>query len=154
MPFSLDGGLAGFLWGAPGVGEKAAENLKKLYPGLLIGGVRHGYLDTSEAGSLLEEIRDSGSRFIFVGMGVPRQEAWMFEHHHLLPGTISIGVGGSFDVISGNLKRAPLCLQKAGLEWLFRLIQEPWRWSRVRRLPLFVYHVILTKFGFSHQKGE
>ena len=78
----------------------------------------------------------------------------MFEYHRLLPGTISIGVGGSFDVISGNLKRAPLFLQKAGLEWLFRLIQEPWRWSRVRRLPLFVYHVILTKFGFSHQKGE
>ena len=151
---SMEGWPVFLLGGVPGVGEKAAENLKKLYPGLLVGGVRHGYLDASEAGSLLEEIRDSGSRFIFVGMGVPRQEAWMFEHHHLLPGTISIGVGGSFDVISGNLKRAPLFLQKAGLEWLFRLIQEPWRWSRVRRLPLFVYHVILTKFGFSHQKGE
>jgi len=151
---SMEGWPVFLLGGAPGVAEKAAENLKNLYPGLLVGGVRHGFFDVSDMGGLLEEIRDSGSRFIFVGMGVPRQETWMFEYHRLLPGTISIGVGGSFDVISGNLKRAPLFLQRAGLEWLFRLIQEPWRWRRVRRLPLFVFQVILTKLGFSHQKGE
>jgi N-acetylglucosaminyldiphosphoundecaprenol N-acetyl-beta-D-mannosaminyltransferase len=136
------------------VAEKAAENLRALYPDLVIGGVRHGYIEAAEMPRLLEEIRDSGSRFIFVGMGVPRQETWIYEYHRQLPCTISIGVGGSFDVISGNLKRAPLFLQKAGLEWLYRLIQEPWRWRRVRRLPLFVYQVILTKLGFSHQKGE
>ncbi|MFA5622083.1 MAG: WecB/TagA/CpsF family glycosyltransferase [Thermovirgaceae bacterium] len=151
---SMEGWPVFLLGSAPGVAEKAAQNLKTLYPGLVIGGARHGYIEAAEMPRLLDEIKNSGSRFIFVGMGVPRQETWIHEYHRQLPGTISIGVGGSFDVISGNLRRAPLFLQKAGLEWLFRLIQEPWRWSRVRRLPLFVYHVILTKLGFSHQKGE
>jgi N-acetylglucosaminyldiphosphoundecaprenol N-acetyl-beta-D-mannosaminyltransferase len=71
----------------------------------------------------------------------------------MLENTVSIGIGGSFDVISGDLKRAPEIFQKAGLEWLFRLIQEPWRWSRVRRLPIFVYHVFLARMGFSSLKG-
>jgi N-acetylglucosaminyldiphosphoundecaprenol N-acetyl-beta-D-mannosaminyltransferase len=136
------------------VANKAAEKLRSLYPGLVIGGIRHGYIEPMDLPGILEDIRRSGSRFIFVGMGVPRQEYWIGEHHSELDGTVSIGVGGSFDVISGNLKRAPLFLQKAGLEWLFRLVQEPWRWSRVRRLPLFVFHVILTKLGFSSLKGE
>ncbi|KUK88828.1 MAG: Glycosyl transferase, WecB/TagA/CpsF family [Synergistales bacterium 58_81] len=151
---SIEGWPVFFLGGAPGVANKAAEKLRSLYPGLVIGGIRHGYIEPMDLPGILEDIRRSGSRFIFVGMGVPRQEYWIGEHHSELDGTVSIGVGGSFDVISGNLKRAPLFLQKAGLEWLFRLVQEPWRWSRVRRLPLFVFHVILTKLGFSSLKGE
>ena len=103
---------------------------------------------------LLKEIRSSGARFIFVGMGVPRQESWMHIYGRQLGGCVSIGVGGSFDVISGNLRRAPALFQSLGLEWFFRFVQEPWRWCRVCRLPVFVFHVILTRLGFSSLKGD
>lgn len=151
---STEGWPVFFLGGKPGVAEKAAEKLKGQYPGLIIGGTRNGYIEDHEMASVIEDIRSTGARFVFVGMGVPKQEIWMSSTGKMLENTVSIGIGGSFDVISGDLKRAPVSLQKAGLEWLFRLIQEPWRWSRVRRLPIFVCHVFLTRIGFSSLKGE
>lgn len=143
-----------FLGGAPGVAEKASERLSSRYPGLIVGGAQHGFVDETEMNDLVKEIRRSGSRFVFVGMGVPRQESWMNIYGRQLDGCVCIGVGGSFDVISGNLRRAPALLQSFGLEWLFRLVQEPWRWCRIRRLPVFVFHVILTRMGFSSLKGD
>ncbi len=143
-----------FLGGAPGVAEKASARLSVLYPDLVVGGTRHGFLNESEMEDLLIEIRRSGSRFVFVGMGVPRQESWMNIYGRQLGGCVCIGVGGSFDVISGNLRRAPALFQTVGLEWLFRLVQEPWRWCRICRLPVFVFQVILTKMGISPLKGD
>lgn len=143
-----------FLGGAPGVAEKAASMLTGRFPGLVVGGTMHGFIDGEQMNRTIEKIRISGSRFVFVGMGVPKQELWMSSYQRDLPNTVSIGVGGSFDVISGNLKRAPAFIQSIGCEWLFRLVQEPWRWSRVRRLPLFVVLVFLTRIGFSPLKGE
>jgi N-acetylglucosaminyldiphosphoundecaprenol N-acetyl-beta-D-mannosaminyltransferase len=143
-----------FLGGAEGVAEKAAAVMERKFPGLSVGGFSHGYVEPGNMPSLLEDIKRSGSRFIFVGMGVPRQEKWMSETGSTIDNSVSIGVGGSFDVISGNLKRAPSAVQKMGLEWLYRLIQEPWRWSRIKRLPEFVFKVILTRIGFSSLKGD
>jgi len=151
---SIEGWPVYLLGGKPGVADKAADRLKEQYPGLIIGGTMNGYVEESEISCVVDDIRRSGSRFVFVGMGVPRQEIWMSCTGKMLENTVSIGIGGSFDVISGDLKRAPEIFQKAGLEWLFRLIQEPWRWSRVRRLPIFVYHVFLARMGFSSLKGE
>jgi N-acetylglucosaminyldiphosphoundecaprenol N-acetyl-beta-D-mannosaminyltransferase len=117
------------------------------FPGLLVAGTSHGYHDEQGRREVLEEIVSSGARFVFVALGVPKQEEWMAQNARLLKGVVCIGVGGSFDVLSGRLKRAPQGWQKAGCEWLYRLIQEPWRWRRVARLPVFAFWVLMTKLG-------
>jgi len=137
-----------FLGGAEGIAAKAAENMAKKYQGLEIAGVHHGYFDETEEPKIIEHIRESGASFLLVALGVPKQEIWMNRHREELEGIVAIGVGGSFDVLSGKLRRAPLIWQRLGLEWLFRLIQEPWRWRRVKALPLFGILVLLTKLGF------
>ena len=136
-----------FLGGAEGVAAMAAENMAKKYPGLKIAGTHHGYFDEAEEEKVVEKIKNSGARFLLVGLGVPKQEIWMSKYRDSLGGVVSIGVGGSFDVLSGKLRRAPIIWQNFGMEWLFRLIQEPWRWKRVRALPIFGVFVLLTKLG-------
>ncbi|HCA41483.1 MAG TPA: hypothetical protein DEP01_08415 [Aminobacterium sp.] len=84
---------------------------------------------------------------MFVGLGIPRQEKWIYKNMKSLGNVVAIGIGGSFDVISGSLSRAPMLIQKMGLEWLYRLIQEPWRWKRDLELFTFVWRVLLTKIG-------
>jgi len=86
-----------------------------------------GYFTTAEAAARAEHIRASGSDLLFVGMGVPRQEHFIEEQWHRLGVGIAIGVGGSFDVLAGMRARAPKWVQNIGMEWLFRLIQEPRR---------------------------
>lgn len=109
--------------------------MAKKYPGLKIAGTHHGYFDEAEEEKVVEKIKNSGARFLLVGLGVPKQEIWMGKYRDSLGGVVSIGVGGSFDVLSGKLRRAPIIWQNFGMEWLFRLIQEPWRWKRVRLFP-------------------
>ncbi len=151
---STEGWPVFFLGGAEGVAAKAALILERKYPGLVVGGISHGYVESGDMPSVVDNIKSSGSRFIFVGMGVPCQEKWMSEYGKTIDRSVSIGVGGSFDVISGNLKRAPSAVQNIGFEWLYRVIQEPWRWKRVKRLPEFVIKVFLTRIGFSSLKGD
>ena len=142
------GGLPVYLLGAREEAVKgAAEALKARHPSLRIAGWRNGYFDPSDS-SVAEEIRSSGAKILFVAMGVPRQEVWIMENAPLLGDMVAVGVGGAFDVVSGGLKRAPRTWQKLGLEWLFRLIQEPWRWKRDLDLFLFVFRVLLTRVGF------
>ncbi|MDD2378320.1 MAG: WecB/TagA/CpsF family glycosyltransferase [Aminobacterium colombiense] len=135
------------LGGKPDIADQAAKKLQALYPGLKVAGVQHGYFSAAEEKRIIEEIRQNGTRLLFVGMGIPRQEKWIHAHRQELGDLVAIGVGGSFDVISGNLSRAPLFIQKAGLEWLYRLIQEPWRWKRDLDLFAFAVRVLLTKLG-------
>jgi len=80
-------------------------------------------------------------------MGVPRQEFFINQIRRLLSNTVAIGIGGSLDVISGNLPRAPSFMQRFGLEWLFRLLKEPSRFSRMKRIPEFVIEVIRSKWN-------
>lgn len=114
-------------------------------------GARDGYFSKEEEPSVVEAIRSSGARVLVVGLGVPRQEIWLEDllkgDAPPLRGVVGIGVGGSLDVISGRLKRAPKGWQRMGLEWLYRVIQEPWRIRRVMRLPLFVLLVVAERFG-------
>ncbi len=84
---------------------------------------------------------------LFVAFGSPKQELWITENLNRLPVKVAIGVGGSFDFLSGRVKRAPTWIQKAGFEWLFRLILQPWRIKRQLRLPKFVFLVLAQKFG-------
>lgn len=103
--------------------------LKRAYPDIRIAGRRNGYFSQDEAAQVAKDIKDSGADMLFVAMGVPRQDYFLARHWENLGVTVAIGVGGSFDVISGQVKRAPVWMQKTGLEWLFRLLQEPRRLS-------------------------
>jgi N-acetylglucosaminyldiphosphoundecaprenol N-acetyl-beta-D-mannosaminyltransferase len=136
-----------FLGGRPEVGRRAAERLREKYPELIIAGCRDGFFRNEESDRIAEEIRDSGARLLFVGLGVPRQEYWIASHRNLLGAVAAMGIGGSLDVLSGRLRRAPRIWQRLGLEWLYRVAQEPWRWKRVVRLPAFVLLVLLTRLG-------
>ncbi len=142
------------LGGKPGVAEEAACRLSARYPGLVVAGVHDGYFDETQDASICEEIRNSGARLLFVGMGSPKQEIWIDQNLKGLNGIVSVGVGGSFDVLSGRLKRAPVFWQRMGLEWLYRTVQEPWRIKRVSRLPIFAILVIMTRLGIDRWREE
>ena len=126
-----------FLLGAkPGVAELAAEKLRERNPGLLIAGTHDGYFQ--EDGPVVEEIRASGADVVFVGLGAPKQELWMSQNGPATGAKLLAGLGGSLNVFAGVSQRAPDVWVKLGLEWLYRLIQEPWRFKRMCRLPLFL----------------
>ncbi len=120
----------------------AGEELLRLYPGLNMAGTHHGFFSEEEVPSLLEALHQARPALLFVGMGMPLQEKWIARHLTSLGVPVVMGVGGSFDVLSGKLWRAPSVVRRAGMEWLFRLAQEPWRWRRIARLPVFAWKVI------------
>lgn len=134
------------LGGAPGVAEQAAAILQQRYPALRVAGTHDGYFSPSESSQIAQSIRGSGAHLLFAAMGFPKQEYWLSEHLHETGVGAAIGVGGSFDVISGNVERAPQAWRKAGLEWLYRLVKEPRRWRRQLALPRFVVLVAVENF--------
>lgn len=134
------------LGGGEGVAEKAAGALKARYPGLVVAGTRNGYFEDGITGVICDEIKKSEAKILFAGLGAPKQEYWLDSNLASTGALVGMGIGGSMDVISGKLKRAPKTWQKCGMEWLYRLLQEPARWRRIVRLPLFVFYVILTVF--------
>ncbi|MEC4814567.1 MAG: WecB/TagA/CpsF family glycosyltransferase [Scytonema sp. PMC 1069.18] len=138
-------GLRVYLLGAtPDAIAAAATNLQSKYPQLQISGFDSGYFNQSQVVERVKTIRQSRTNILFVGMGVPRQEYFLEENWSELGVNLAIGVGGSFDVIAGIKKRAPLWMQEVGLEWLYRLLQEPQRlWKRYLITNLqFVYELL------------
>lgn len=131
-----------FFGGAPGVAAAAAQVWQQQYPTLKVAGVQHGFLSDDERSQLLRDLETKQPQLILVGLGVPRQEFWIREHRHLSPQSIWMGIGGSFDVWSGQKQRAPRLLQQLNLEWTWRLIQEPWRWRRMLALPRFAWRAV------------
>jgi N-acetylglucosaminyldiphosphoundecaprenol N-acetyl-beta-D-mannosaminyltransferase len=121
-----------FFGGKDGVSRKAADRLREQFPGLVVAGTDTGFASTpQEEAEALNRIKCAAPEILFVGMGVPKQEYWIEQHASDLHVKVVIGVGGSFDVLSGDIPRAPVWMQKAGLEWLFRLLREPRRlWRR------------------------
>lgn len=137
-----------FLLGAaPGVAEAAAERLSKLYPGLIISGTQHGYISKDEEASAIKRVAQAAPDILFVALAIPRQETWIADNLKALGVPLVMGVGGSFDVISGRLKRAPAWLSKTGFEWLYRTLQQPWRIRRILDLPVFVLNIFKIKFN-------
>lgn len=134
------------LGAAPGVAEEAAGNLKSRHPGLKVAGTHHGYFLEEEESQIVEEIRSLEPEVLFVALGIPKQEKWIRRHLERLPVSVAIGVGGSFDVISGRVKRAPRWMQRAGLEWLYRTWREPKRIPRLLALPRLVLMTLAQKF--------
>jgi len=127
-----------FLGAAPGVAEKAAQVLQQKYPGLKVAGARDGYFAPAEEAVVAEQIRAAQAQVVFVALGLPKQEWWIHRYKEQAGAAVYMGVGGSFDVISGNLPRAPLWMQRNGLEWLYRVLIEPRRIRRLAALPRFV----------------
>ncbi len=132
-----------FLLGsAPGVAEITAQRLCAKYPGLNIVGTSHGFFTLEEEPKIVDQIRNSAPDIVFVGMGMPKQEIFISRHLYEMNAKVAIGVGGSFDVLSGKVKRAPLFLQRLRLEWLWRLILNPRKWRKAILLPVFVRMVL------------
>lgn len=135
-----------FLLGAkPGVAERAAEKLRAAHPGLIICGTHDGYFQDDTP--VVEEIRAAGADVIFVCLGAPKQELWMVQHGPDTGARLAVGLGGSLDVFAGTVERAPDAWQKAGMEWLYRLIKEPNRFGRMARLPLILVDALATRLG-------
>ncbi|MDQ2663769.1 MAG: WecB/TagA/CpsF family glycosyltransferase [Candidatus Eremiobacteraeota bacterium] len=125
--------------GAPGLADAAAGALRSRYPGLRIAGTRHGFFEANDATRIAGDIRASGARILFAGLGSPRQEMWLASHLSATGAGVGIGIGGSFDVISGRVRRAPDAFRRLHLEWFYRLLREPRRWRRQLALPKFVF---------------
>jgi N-acetylglucosaminyldiphosphoundecaprenol N-acetyl-beta-D-mannosaminyltransferase len=134
-----------FLGAAPGVAEKAVLKVLETYPKCQVVGYENGYFSPEEEPRIIENIKKVQPDILFVAMGAPKQDFWIREHLQELDIPVCMGVGGSFDVLAGNVERAPEWMQKRGLEWLFRLYKEPKRWRRMLALPRFVLAVIGQK---------
>lgn len=120
-----------FLGATPEIIAATVASVQAKYPRLNICGFDDGYFALDQASDRVKAVRESGAQILFVGMGVPRQEQFLEENWAELGVNLAIGVGGSFDVIAGLRSRAPVWVQEVGLEWLYRLIQEPRRlWKR------------------------
>lgn len=133
-----------FLLGSrEGIAQAAAENMAKRYPGLTVAGCHHGYFTSEEEEKVIDKINRSGASVLMVAMGAPQQELWIARNRERLNARILMGVGGLFDFYSGRIERAPVWLREMGLEWIWRLLQEPGRmWRRyVIGNPLFLYRV-------------
>ncbi|MDO4935430.1 MAG: WecB/TagA/CpsF family glycosyltransferase [Phascolarctobacterium sp.] len=135
-----------FFGGKPGIAEQAKAKALELYPGLKIAGCRNGYFQTEENETIINDINNSGAEMLFAALGAPKQEFWLDENKAKLHTNLLMGIGGSFDVLSGKTTRAPLWVQKAGLEWLYRLMKEPYRFRRMAStLPQFVLKILFGR---------
>lgn len=134
------------LGSAPGVAEESGRRLISAYPGLQICGNHHGYFNEEDIPGIISKIKKLAPDILFVSLGAPKQEKWIKKYKQEIGVPVSVGVGGSLDVIAGQKKRAPLWMIRLNLEWLYRLISEP---SRIRRqlvLPKFVGLILKSKF--------
>lgn len=130
------GGSVYLLGAKPLVAEAAAEKLTQTYPGIVIAGTNDGYF-TDDA-PVIEKINAASPDFLMVCLGSPKQELWMSANAGRLSCGLMAGLGGSLDVLAGNVQRAPETWRRLGLEWLYRVIKEPKRLGRVMKLPAFV----------------
>jgi N-acetylglucosaminyldiphosphoundecaprenol N-acetyl-beta-D-mannosaminyltransferase len=126
-----------YLLGASAESNAAARSgLKSKYPDLKIVGWQDGYFEDS--GAVIEQINRSKAKLLFVAMGSPKQEYWIRQHRHLIDASFCMGVGGSFDIASGQLARAPKVFRMTGTEFLYRLLREPRKRWRIQKV-LFPY---------------
>jgi N-acetylglucosaminyldiphosphoundecaprenol N-acetyl-beta-D-mannosaminyltransferase len=132
-----------YLGAAPGVAERTASILRSKHPSLQVAGCYAGSPDLTEAGAIVTRVRASKADLLFVAYGAPKQDLWLDAHLAETGAAVGMGVGGSFDFIAGVTQRAPRWIQYLGLEWLHRLVQEPWRWRRQLTLPHFALLVLL-----------
>lgn len=142
-------GLSIFLLGGKqGVADQAKERIAEKHKNIIICGTHYGYFETNgeENEKVLEQIKSASPDILFVCMGFPRQEKWIVENSHNIPSLrLSVGLGGSLDVWSENVKRAPKIFRKLSLEWLWRILHEPRRMSFLFKIPIFLLNVLVEK---------
>jgi N-acetylglucosaminyldiphosphoundecaprenol N-acetyl-beta-D-mannosaminyltransferase len=120
-----------FLGAAEGVAAKAAERLRSLYPGLEVVGTLAGSPKVEDEDAIVAHVRAAQPDILLVAYGAPRQDKWIARNKERLSVPVSIGVGGAFDFVAGEARRAPVWMQRLGLEWLHRLWRQPWRVRRI-----------------------
>lgn len=133
------------LGGEPGIPEIAKENLEKIFSNVNIVGVHNGYFDENEEKEIIEEINELQPNVLFVALGAPKQEKWIKKHRDELRVDIAAGQGGTYDYEAGKIKRAPVWVQKIGMEWFWRLCREPSRIKRQLVLPVYLFKVVFAK---------
>ncbi len=134
----------GYFGGLPGVAEEAAKCLQKIAPKMTIGYASHAYDK--------KEMMRSDIDILFVALGFPKQEQWIVDHKDEIPASVIMAVGGSFDFISGRVRRAPQIFRHFGFEWLFRLLIQPWRLRRQLRLLDFSALILKEALGSRPKK--
>ncbi|MBC1683826.1 WecB/TagA/CpsF family glycosyltransferase [Listeria welshimeri] len=141
-----------FLGAKPEVSQAVEEKVKEKYPQTMVSGVHHGYFDALESEKIAEDIIKKQPDIIFVALGSPAQEKWILSQIANFKKGIFIGVGGSFDVLTDNVKRAPEIWIKLRLEWVYRLLSNPSRWKRFLAIPQFM--LVVRKESKRLKKGE
>lgn len=141
---SIRGWKVYLLGGSEDVNLKAAQAIERDYPGIKLVGRHHGFFDWNED-KLQEEIQELQPDIVLVALGVPKQEKWIAEHLSSFSKGIFIGVGGSIDVLAGEVKRAPDIWIKFKLEWLYRLLRQPTRWRRMLSIPKFMLKIFQVR---------
>ena len=135
------------LGGKDDTAERAAATLRTRHPGLIVAGTHDGYFAPADDEAVARELSRSGARVVLAGLGSPRQERWLDARLKETGCAVGIGVGGSLDVLAGNVERAPARWRRLNLEWLYRLVREPQRWRRQLALPIFVFLVLREYAG-------
>jgi len=129
--------------------------MTKGFPPLHVAGFYAGSPDPEENSGIVQLVRETSPDMLFVAYGVPAEEKWIARNLEELGVPLVVGVGGAFDFLSGAIPRAPLWMRQAGLEWLYRLCRQPWRWRRMLALPYFVALVLaetlVARLGLRHQ---
>ena len=125
--------------------ERAIENIKKIYPKLKIVGSHEGFFEKDSEQDVINEINLLQPNVLFVAMGAPRQEKWIYNHKNELKVDVAAGQGGTFDYEAGNIRRAPKWIQKIGMEWFWRLILQPSRIVRMAVLPVYLIKIIFSR---------
>lgn len=143
-----------FLGAKDEVVQKTVEVMQDKHPDLIVAGFNHGYFWDDEA-ALVEKVRSTGARLLFVAITSPKKENFINKWKDQLGVDFVMGVGGTFDVVAGKVKRAPVWMQKAGLEWFYRVLQEPQRmWKRyLVTNSIFAWLLIKEKFGLAATKS-
>ena len=131
-----------FLGAAPGVAGRAALALQAAYPQLQVAGTYAGSPQPDDSEDVISRVRAAAPDLLLVAYGVPAEERWIATYRARLAVPVMIGVGGTFDFVAGVTRRAPPWMRTIGLEWLHRLVREPWRWRRQLALPRFVALVV------------
>lgn len=145
IKYAEDNALSCYFLGAKyEVNNLFLEKIKQLYPNLIISGYHHGFIDINDQ-NIVNQIRNTNPDLIFVALGMPKQEQWIEQHIDKFHKGLFMGVGGSFDVIAGIVKRAPSIWMKLNLEWLYRLIQQPKRWKRTLKVFEFMIRIIFER---------
>ena len=131
-----------FLGAGPGVATKCADSLAAAIPGLKVAGSHSGSPSPAEEQSICRSVNAAGTGILLVAYGVPAEEKWIARNRQRLDVKVAVGVGGAFDFIAGRVPRAPRWMRGAGLEWVYRLWKQPWRWRRMMALPHFLALVL------------